>query len=76
MAVLEDLTADFVYVRLHGDVELYASGYSERALDHWAQRIERWQRGGQVDDARLAAPGPLPPKRRVARRLLSTSTTT
>ena len=25
--------ADFVYVRLHGDRELYASGYSPRALD-------------------------------------------
>jgi uncharacterized protein YecE (DUF72 family) len=62
--LLEDLTADFVYVRLHGDVELYASDYSERALDHWAQRIERWQGGGQADDARLAAPGSLPPKRR------------
>ena len=62
--LLEDLTADFVYVRLHGDVELYASGYSDPALDHWAQRIERWQHGGQADDARLAAPDVPPPKRR------------
>jgi uncharacterized protein YecE (DUF72 family) len=37
--LLEDLTADFVYVRLHGDEELYASGYSEAALDHWAARL-------------------------------------
>jgi uncharacterized protein YecE (DUF72 family) len=35
-------TADFVYVRLHGDVELYASGYSSRALDGWARRIRGW----------------------------------
>ena len=62
--LLEDLTADFVYVRLHGDVELYASGYGERALDHWARRIECWQRGGQVDDARLGAPQAPSPKRR------------
>ena len=35
-------TADFVYVRLHGDTELYASGYSGHALDRWARRIRGW----------------------------------
>jgi uncharacterized protein YecE (DUF72 family) len=54
--LLEDLTADFVYVRLHGDVELYASGYSDAALDRWAERIDAWRRGAQVADARLASP--------------------
>ena len=34
--LLEDQTADFSYVRLHGDVELYVSGYSAEALDRWA----------------------------------------
>jgi uncharacterized protein YecE (DUF72 family) len=53
--LLEDLTADFVYLRLHGDKELYASGYSDAALDDWARRIESWRRGTQVGDARLAA---------------------
>ncbi|MFZ2175246.1 MAG: DUF72 domain-containing protein [Rhodococcus sp. (in: high G+C Gram-positive bacteria)] len=33
-------TSDFVYARLHGDTELYASGYSDEALDEWARRIE------------------------------------
>lgn len=47
----EDLTADFVYLRLHGDAELYKSGYSAKALEHWRQRIERWSAGGQVEDA-------------------------
>ena len=28
--VIEDVTADFVYVRLHGETELYASGYDDR----------------------------------------------
>ena len=28
MAAVEDVTADFVYLRLHGDEELYASGYA------------------------------------------------
>jgi uncharacterized protein YecE (DUF72 family) len=36
---LEAVTADFVYVRLHGDVELYASGYTDTALDTWADKI-------------------------------------
>ena len=49
----EDLTADFVYLRLHGDKELYASGYSEPALQRWAERIRAWTQGSQVADARL-----------------------
>ncbi|HEX6706520.1 MAG TPA: DUF72 domain-containing protein [Albitalea sp.] len=58
--LLEDLTSDFVYLRLHGDKELYASGYSDAALSRWARRIRTWSEGGQVDDARLAStrPGP------------------
>lgn len=54
--LLEDLTADFVYLRLHGDEELYASGYGDAALNRWAERIGAWRDGRQVDDARLAAP--------------------
>jgi uncharacterized protein YecE (DUF72 family) len=49
----EDLTADFVYLRLHGSEELYASGYSEEALDHWAARIKLWAQGTEPNDARL-----------------------
>ncbi|WP_375486375.1 DUF72 domain-containing protein [uncultured Jatrophihabitans sp.] len=41
-----DVTADLVYVRLHGDVELYTSGYTESALDEWAQRIRGWLADG------------------------------
>jgi uncharacterized protein YecE (DUF72 family) len=44
---LEDVTADFVYVRLHGDKRLYVSGYGGAALDAWAARIATWQRGGR-----------------------------
>lgn len=62
--LLEDLTADFVYVRLHGDEELYASGYSDQALDFWAQRIDTWRRGRQVEDARLASERPAKAARR------------
>jgi uncharacterized protein YecE (DUF72 family) len=53
----EDVTADFVYARLHGDTELYVSGYTSRALARWAGRVRAWSSGGQADDARLIAPG-------------------
>jgi uncharacterized protein YecE (DUF72 family) len=44
---LFDVTADFVYVRLHGDIEIYRSGYTPRALDGWAKRIRAWDRAGK-----------------------------
>jgi uncharacterized protein YecE (DUF72 family) len=40
------VTADFVYVRLHGDVKIYTSGYSGRALAGWARRIRAWAQDG------------------------------
>jgi uncharacterized protein YecE (DUF72 family) len=48
----EDLTTDFVYVRLHGDQELYRSGYDDNALARWAQRIRAWSAGREPRDAR------------------------
>ena len=44
---VEQDTADFRYVRLHGDRELYASGYDAAALDSWARRLLAWKRAGQ-----------------------------
>jgi uncharacterized protein YecE (DUF72 family) len=41
----EEVTADFVYVRLHGSQELYASGYTDVELDEWARKIARWRAG-------------------------------
>jgi uncharacterized protein YecE (DUF72 family) len=58
----EDVTADFMYLRLHGDKELYASGYSEEALDRWADKIRAWTTGKQPDGARLISPK-APPQR-------------
>ena len=43
---LFDVTADFVYVRLHGADELYVSGYTPQALDTWAERIRGWTAAG------------------------------
>jgi uncharacterized protein YecE (DUF72 family) len=56
--MMHDVTADFVYMRLHGDKELYRSGYSSRALDRWAARIASWAAGEQPIDATLSAPPP------------------
>lgn len=42
---IEDLTSDFVYLRLHGEEELYASGYGEKSLKWWAARLRTWQKG-------------------------------
>ena len=49
----EDLTADFTYVRLHGDEELYVSGYSDAALGEWCDRLIAWSEGRAARDARL-----------------------
>ena len=48
----EDVTADFIYIRLHGDEQIYVSGYTDPALDWWAQRIRAWSCGCEPDDAR------------------------
>jgi uncharacterized protein YecE (DUF72 family) len=53
----EDLTSDFVYARLHGDAQLYVSGYSERALRDWAARLRAWAKGHARDEgAKLVTP--------------------
>jgi uncharacterized protein YecE (DUF72 family) len=61
----EDVTADFVYVRLHGEQEIYASGYTEEALDRWAARILAWSEGREPEDARRISQ--VPPRRRATR---------
>jgi uncharacterized protein YecE (DUF72 family) len=53
--LLMDLTADFVYCRLHGSEELYASGYSDEALETWKERVLRWSSGCEVEDGRHAS---------------------
>lgn len=52
----QDITADFVYMRLHGDKELYRSGYSDKSLDRWAKRISAWQKGSEPADAEKISP--------------------
>jgi uncharacterized protein YecE (DUF72 family) len=60
---VEEITTDFLYLRLHGDEELYVSGYTEKALREWARRIRHWVEG----EARKDAPLVLPPRKRAVR---------
>lgn len=56
---LMDVTADFIYCRLHGSEELYASGYDPPALADWARRVAAWARGAEPRDAeRICGPAP------------------
>jgi uncharacterized protein YecE (DUF72 family) len=53
--LLMDVTTNFVYCRLHGSEQLYASEYSDQALDQWARRIVTWAQGEEVEDGRKAS---------------------
>lgn len=59
--LLEDVTSDLVYVRLHGAEELYVSGYDDAALERWAERVRGWADAHDVlvyfdNDAKVHAP--------------------
>lgn len=45
----EELTAGFVYVRLHGPGKPYASSY-RRQIGRWADRMAAWSLGKEPDD--------------------------
>ncbi len=59
---IEEITTDFMYVRLHGHDELYTSGYSDESLDEWAAKTRNWVAAGQDvyiycdNDAKVRAP--------------------
>jgi len=48
--LLGDLTADFVYCRLHGSTELYRSGYDAPAIERWSGRVRAWLAGDEAMD--------------------------
>jgi len=66
-----DLTANFVYCRLHGDTQLYTSGYSDRALDWWATRLNCG-----AEDSSLRMRNSLQPKENPRRTIYSSTLTT
>lgn len=60
---VEELTADFAYVRLHGHDQTYASKYDAASLTWWADRIRLWRDGQEPPDARRIT-ALAPPRRR------------
>ena len=60
---ITDVTSDFVYCRLHGAEELYASGYDAKSIKRWSTWVTEWARGGQPKQDHILRNAP----RRVAR---------
>jgi uncharacterized protein YecE (DUF72 family) len=61
----EEVTADFVYVRLHGSSALYSSDYTDEELARWARLVRGWTTGPRAgrdvyvyfdNDAKVHAP--------------------
>ena len=51
--LLMDVTADLVYVRLHGSEQLYSSGYEAEAIEVWARRVVAFS-SGELAEGRYA----------------------
>jgi uncharacterized protein YecE (DUF72 family) len=58
--MIRDVTAGFVYLRLHGEKKLYGSRYGDASLNRWADRIQAWLDGDQLPDKTLLAPDGMP----------------
>ncbi len=43
-----EITADFVYIRLHGTESKYGGSYPSTVLKEWAQRINRWRKDSKT----------------------------
>lgn len=42
-----EITADFVYIRLHGPSAKYSGSYSDNILQYWAEELKKWSREGK-----------------------------
>jgi uncharacterized protein YecE (DUF72 family) len=60
---VEELTAGFVYLRLHGSPLTYSSDYGDARLDDYASRIRAWIKGQEPDDPKRITDRP-PPRRK------------
>jgi uncharacterized protein YecE (DUF72 family) len=49
---VEDVTTNWVYVRLHGSRKLYVSGFAPREIRAWAAKVRAWHRGKEPAHAR------------------------
>lgn len=59
----EELTAGFVYLRLHGPRALYSSGYTGSELHEWAEKIRAWSSGSEPEGARRISERKPPPRK-------------
>jgi uncharacterized protein YecE (DUF72 family) len=59
----EEITAGFVYLRLHGHEKTYGSRYGAVSLHRWAERIRQWRDGRQPRDASRIT-SRVPPRRK------------
>ncbi len=62
--LLMDVTSDFVYCRLHGSEQLYASGYDAKAIAAWSRRVVAWAAGDEAPDGGHASERPAPKRAR------------
>lgn len=62
--LLMDVTSDFIYSRLHGAEQLYASGYDAPAIARWAKRVAAWAQGQDAPDGKRASRRPARPRMR------------
>jgi uncharacterized protein YecE (DUF72 family) len=76
-----EVTADWVYVRLHGPAGKYQGNYNSGALSQWADRIAKWMVRSRAvyiyfdnDDSAYAAANALQLKRLVAQRFAMAET--
>lgn len=57
--MVEEPTADFMYLRLHGAERMYYGSYPDPALDDWARRLRAWSEGSEPHDPeRITADAP------------------
>lgn len=61
--LFEEVTASFMYLRLHGSPLTYASQYTDAALARWADAVKAWSAGGEPADAARVTDLPLPSRR-------------
>lgn len=60
----EDLTSDFVYLRMHGAALAYKKGYTQPVLKRLIEKIDLWSAGKQPKDAQTVSKGkPYPGKK-------------
>ena len=50
--MIDAFTSDFVFLRLHGDADVFPDGYDDATLERWAGLIEGWVDGSGCPDVR------------------------